>query len=44
VAVDQRPAARLAAGEGAQPTLQRIQLQVELVDLPQRGRHLQAAG
>jgi hypothetical protein len=44
VAVDQRPAAGLAAGEGAQPALQRVQLQVELVELAQRGRHLQAAG
>jgi hypothetical protein len=44
VAVDQRPAAGLAAGEGAQPPLQRVQFQVELVDLAQRGRDLQAAG
>jgi hypothetical protein len=44
VAVDQGAAARLAAGEGTQPALQRIQFQVELVELPQRGRHLQAAG
>jgi hypothetical protein len=30
--------------EGAQPALQRVQFQVELVDLAQRGRDLQAAG
>ena len=40
VAAGQRTAAGLAAGEGAPPALQRLQL----VDLAQRGRDLQAAG